>query len=187
MLTKITDYGNRAIALLPEQFKNKPNIASLLQVISTLAQDIENVGFTLQDGFKLSQAIGTQLDVIGKILGEPRSGRSDDEYRIALNLKIAINTSSGTPESIINVVASVTNSVSVQLLEAYPAKIQLFYDGAVVIVGAGDIIKQITPAGVEITITTSGGASPFVFSSDADGIGFSAIGTNDGGSFSGVV
>lgn len=46
---------------------------------------------------------GVQLDRIGRLVGQPRSGTDDEHYRYYLRARIRANKSSGTPEEIIAV------------------------------------------------------------------------------------
>lgn len=48
----------------------------------------------------LDNAVGPQLDVLGKLVGEPRWTSDDDEYRISIQARIAVNASNGRPQDI---------------------------------------------------------------------------------------
>lgn len=54
---------------------------------------------------------GIWLDYIGKILGVQREGRSDEDYRVAIRLKIAINNASGTTQEVQDIVKNFTSSL----------------------------------------------------------------------------
>lgn len=67
-------------------------------------QDAED---TLQDMFvnrNVNTAAGVQLDMIGKIVGRPRNGITDDEiYRRYIRAQIATNKSDGTINEILTI------------------------------------------------------------------------------------
>ena len=130
MITQLTDHIERLKALLVQQFKGKTNIEKLLELFGTKVQELEDVGFELINERALAAAIGTQLDNLGEIVGEERQGRSDDEYRKAISVKILINTSSGTPEQVIDIVLGITGGTVVKLTEIYPASLQIESNGA---------------------------------------------------------
>ena len=77
-------------------------------------------------------AIGQQLDNIGEIVGETRQGRDDAEYLIALQARIKLNTSSGTIEDVIGVMALVAPLFTVVTTELFPASFSIEVSTAIV-------------------------------------------------------
>ena len=73
---------------------------------------------------------GVWLDYIGKIIGVKRKGLQDEDYRIALKLRILINNSSGTTEEVQDIVKSFTKS-SHTLVGKYPESLSgtVYIDG----------------------------------------------------------
>lgn len=63
----------------------------------------------------LINAVGVQLDMLGKIVGEPRFTTDDDEYRIAIYARIAINVSNGLWEDVYQVARLVLRSGSSEI------------------------------------------------------------------------
>jgi hypothetical protein len=79
------------------------NIEKLLAVIISPAQDIEDALQQLKTERWVDTAVGDQLDIIGRIVGQPREGRVDDDYRRFIRARIATNNSDGTFEDLITV------------------------------------------------------------------------------------
>ena len=91
-------------------------------------QEIEDALRELLYGFDIDQSVGDQLDVIGSIVGQDRLGKSDDDYRIDIKIKIGINTSEGDIEKIITIWRLLAPGAEVTIEEDFPAKIDLITD-----------------------------------------------------------
>lgn len=106
---EITTYEMQMLSDLAEQFKEKPNIAALCQVLAKQLQDVyaflKSVGVETQ----IDEATGAQLDNIGKIVGLSRAEAvalaeeigfvyddEDELYRLFLKYKMFSNTATGT-------------------------------------------------------------------------------------------
>lgn len=79
------------------------NIEKLVATLATPFQSIENMLQQLLTERSIDTAVGAQLDVIGKIVGQPRNGLSDDDYRRYCRARIAVNNSNGVTENLITV------------------------------------------------------------------------------------
>lgn len=188
-IQKITDY-NTNLALLVDYYQNKPNFESILKVDNGIADQLETVFFDIRDKFFIDAAIGDQLDIIGSIHTEDRNGRGDDEYRIAIQNRIAVNQNSGEPESIIFALVNFYGATSVRIGVDSAAITALWADVLLSITSIQQII-QLLPAGVGL-IFSFGSTEPFVMSLanpdgttidvDPDGLGFGSAdsaGNND--------
>lgn len=173
--------------LIASQFQGKDNIRIFLEAVMDLVQELEYVAFDLRDLRALDTAEGEQLDGIGEIVDLPRDGKTDEEYRSELGVKISINVSGGQPEVLIGVVASLTQATKVHTQEIFPATFIMHSDGEVIPANLIDLMKKLKPAGVAVQITIDGGETPFVFDGDPDGLGFSDVGFLTEGSFSEVL
>ncbi len=80
------------------------NIKKLLTaIISAGIQPVEN---SLQDlllNRSVSTAVGYQLDILGKIVGQVRQGLDDDTYRRYIRARITTNRSDGVIEDLITI------------------------------------------------------------------------------------
>lgn len=114
---------------LLHQYKGKPKIEGVLDAFSFQFDDLEDVWFELLDERSLDTSIGQQLDNLGSIVGEPRDGRNDTAYRRAIQVRIRINNSSGTPEDLIDIAETATIGTDVRYFEHYPASYFISTDG----------------------------------------------------------
>jgi len=104
-----------------EQFEDKPNIVGTLDAFLQETQKVEDLAFEVNSAFDLDTAIGEQLDVIGRLIGETRQGKSDELYRAAIRNRIVANSADGTIDNIISIVK---NSLGPSV--TYPNLINLF-------------------------------------------------------------
>lgn len=102
-VTQITTHAALALARLVEQYKGKPLFSALLNCITPQVQQIEDMLFSVRDGLQLANAVGAQLDVIGRIVGQAREASNDAEYRLRIAARIRANLSTGSTESILSV------------------------------------------------------------------------------------
>src|SRR5690606_9597636 len=113
---------------------------------------LEDVKWQLKTERWISTAIGQQLDEIGTILGLPRIiNESDEDYRERLQFQIFINTSSGTPEEVMQVLAFLTQASHVNYHDIGIAAFQLETNGLKFPDPPNDLndaIFQVSPAGV---------------------------------------
>lgn len=126
----IKDVVEDATGKLLHQFKDKPKINAFLTGIVNQVQESENSKFDLLNGASIYTAIGERLDICGNIVGEPRLGKTDEEYRSAILQKIAINTSNGTPDKLLQILQILTAAENIKLWEHYPANV-IFYSNNV--------------------------------------------------------
>jgi hypothetical protein len=138
------------LAFLYGQFQGAPVIEAILASWADQCQDIEDMLVDVLVLMALPDATGVQLDILGRIVGEPRLGRTDDEYRIAIGARVRGNRSNGTVEDIIAVlVASDDRGYLVQEFER--ASFQVFADDAMTADAAGvvnNVLQSIKGAGI---------------------------------------
>lgn len=122
-LFEILNHCDLAKAKLLDQFKTKPRIESLLcDVFIDQVQELEVALFDLLTERTLDTAIGEQLDVLGRILVQPRMELSDENYRALLKARVLANRSDGQAETLIGIVVLVQGAgVDVTLTEPDPA------------------------------------------------------------------
>lgn len=152
--TQITTHETDALARLLYQYKGKVNIESLIKdLYTTRTQLLENGLFQLFGRLNIDNSTGVQLDGIGTIVGQLRLGLSDAVYRLFLKAKIGANVSEGDIPRVIDVWKLITNANIVQLLEAYPAEVDLYYDVPLddsLKDLAFDLIQKVVVAGVAV-------------------------------------
>lgn len=143
------DYVAVAQSRLTSVFSEKPLVTALVKAMVTPFVGIEDVADSLKTERWIATAIGAQLDGCGYIVGEPRLGRTDEEYRAAINFRIFVNTSNATPEDLIAALKFLTESDNVQYIEQYPASAMLFSDSASISASIQSAIQDLSPAAID--------------------------------------
>ena len=150
------DHAGKMLARLAEEFR-KPRISAVLTGEAAQYQAIEDAYWQLLIEFGVDTATGHALDVLGRIVGEPRQGALDADYRLRVRARIRVNRSDGTIEDIIEVVRLLIGSVllpsaTIKLTEYYPAAFVLRITGLVISATQALIyssfIKQARGAGI---------------------------------------
>jgi hypothetical protein len=185
-ITAIGDHAGQALARLIEQYKESPKLRSLLSISCTQVQSLEDTALAVYTLRLLDNTTGVQLDGVGEIIGEARQGRGDDTYRTAILVRIAINSSGGTPEILIFIADRLANASRVQLREIYPANVEIYIEAESLPAAIRQLLQSATPAGVGNVILLHADTTPFVFgeanaagdivSEDPDGEGFAELG-----------
>lgn len=93
---------------------SEKNIKKLLRaLIEGPIQQLENTWMALLTERRIDNAVGAQLDLLGKMVGQKREGRDDDIYRRFIRARIATNNSDGLVEDEIKVTKLVLDDESV--------------------------------------------------------------------------
>lgn len=102
------------------------NISKLFtDLIGTQSQDLENKVRVLFFRYSVDYCSGDSLDKIGEIVGQPRKGMSDINYRKFIKAKEGLNASQGNIDHILKVWQLLTDATDVELSEIFPCKIKL--------------------------------------------------------------
>jgi hypothetical protein len=72
------------------------NITKLITALVGPGQSVEDALQQLYSERRVDTAIGEQLDVLGRLVGQPRNGMVDDDYRRMIRARISVNRSKGT-------------------------------------------------------------------------------------------
>lgn len=151
------------------------NVEDILRATAADFQDFENAAAGVRNDCWLDTAAGIQLDLYGAILNVSRGGFSDDDYRIRIKARIIRYQSSGTIEEIIQAVQLLTQARSVQIIERYPAKIDITAMGVGTVLGSASeiatTIKNAKMGGVGVENFIVSKDPPFVFFEDPDPLG----------------
>jgi hypothetical protein len=92
------------LARLLEQFKDSGNLRALIASYLDQIQALEDAAYPIFAQRNLTNAVGHRLDGIGQIFNVFRGGRSDADYRLAIQGEIAVLLSNGTGDDILNIV-----------------------------------------------------------------------------------
>lgn len=171
----IPNHEERAKARLAAQFRDLPLIASFIESFVGQHQGMEDAIKQLLEERLIDTAVGQQLDGFGKIVGELRQGRADEDYRLALKARMGRNNSEGTPDDVINVFNLLTGSTQTHLIELV-AVITLTgnVDFSANAVAIKNFMQRVVAAGVRIDwiATQDPSAPPFAFEGVPNASGF---------------
>ena len=140
------------VALMLYQFEeNSPLLNNFNLAFLAESNSLEDLFQQLMDERSLETATNVQLDQIGWLVGEDRNNRSDTEYRLAIKVRIAVNTSSGTVNDIIQVIQLLYGeSVDVIITRTASATISLFLGIDQPTTDLKPLLQKTIAAGVEI-------------------------------------
>ena len=103
------------------QFKDKEELEGLIASYLIQIQEIEDALSQILTDTTVEASVGAQLDALGSIVGEARSGRNDLQYSTAIRARQILNVSEGTPEDVIALIRAIAGDVGVEITEFFPA------------------------------------------------------------------
>jgi hypothetical protein len=169
-IVKIESHVENGLARLASQFKGQERIEGFFEAFIRPLEGLETALISTLNNRWVKTAVGKQLDLLGTIVGEKRRGRNDEQYRIGIIIRIAINTSQGTPENAISIFALVTGATIVNLYEYFPGVVEIYGN-----------------ANFEYSYENYGPES-FAFEGGVDGLGFGDVfDPSVGGVFAGII
>lgn len=149
------DYGDHGLARLLWQYRgSQPRMQAFLDALLDSFQSLENVAFEVLANRWPLTAEGDQLDVVGKIVGQARGERTDDQYRLYIIAKILINKSKGRLANITEIL-DLMGYPTIEVIEHYPAELLVSVAGADYGEDIGPFVKLASPAGVAFRWTFS--------------------------------
>jgi hypothetical protein len=99
MIEQITDHYQQALDKLIQRYKGKPRFAAMLKSYIRQVQDLENATWDVINSRDVDTCDETRLEVIGRIVGQPPAGQSTETYRLYVKVRIKVNRSDGSPET----------------------------------------------------------------------------------------
>jgi hypothetical protein len=150
--TLIESHYQEMLDGLVSMFSDAENLQKLLDIVAQQIQDTEQTIFDLWFECLLSNSNGAQLDQYGRIVGQPRMGLSDADYRKTINVRIQVNRGKGEVTRLISAMTRLLgNTVHYQWVA--PAFYSMSFISAVPISGQWElfiqgIVLDLTPAGV---------------------------------------
>jgi hypothetical protein len=150
---------------LISQYAGKPNIEAVLTSYLNQIQELEDVLYDLMILRWIDNAEGAQLDGFGQIVDEPRLGKNDTIYKLALKAKRSVIMSQGTPNDILDTGRTLLPVIDIEIIESYPAYFTLYLSGdfgGVDWFTVKEMISASKPIGVGYEITAAVD-DPFTF------------------------
>ncbi len=176
MINQITDHAAQAKARLLFQYQGKANIEALLDSLGgQQIQDLENILFDINTRLDIDNSVGVQLNNIGLIVGQPRNGQDDITYRLFLKAKSGVNVSEGDVERVLSVWKIITGGTVIQVIDVYPAGVELSSDVPVPDALASDafaLMQDVVSAGVRVTSSIISPEDAFGFDGSVGTLGF---------------
>lgn len=127
----VADWCARGKSWFLAQFSDKPIICDLLCAILDEVQVVEQEVANVRDVHPdLDLAYGESLDQIGCMLGWPREGATDDQYRLELRAVAIANTGNSSINAGAAVFAQLLGQAMVQHVQDFPAGYRIFADNA---------------------------------------------------------
>ncbi|HKL76973.1 MAG TPA: DUF2612 domain-containing protein, partial [Gammaproteobacteria bacterium] len=153
---------------LTSQYDDATKLQGLVGLWAGRMQGVEDAAYEVLTERWVDVAVGAQLDGMGEIVGEPRLGRTDTEYRAAIEIRVSLNRSGGEPERIIEFLRRIAGADKVEYREIHPAKIELYVTSDVSFEDAKRV-RDLVPAAVgSVYIEESGGELPWGIKEEGD-------------------
>jgi hypothetical protein len=128
-LAHVRTHNDEMLATLLQVFHDKEIIAAFLTALGAQLQELESAYWTILLKMYLDAAEGVNLDVLGRIVGETRVGREDDDYRIAIRARIKMNQCSGTIPQLLEILNILYPRGLFVFEERPPASFRIFLNG----------------------------------------------------------
>jgi hypothetical protein len=171
-ISKIDSHTAIACSNLLTQDSYKPDFEGLLRAIVEPLQDIENILFELYKNRSLNDATGYYLNRIGGIIGEERNYRNDEDYRLAILIRIISNNGGGTADEILIILSSIYQNSEIEYRECGDAFFQIQIKQETRPVGINQLLRKLTPIAVNMpTIVHLCTGRSFQFAENSKAIG----------------
>lgn len=166
-LAHVTEHVERGLSRLIEQYKGKPRLEAWVRSYLNEVQALSDAAWQVLVSRLVDDAVGEQLTVLGRIVGETNRVEDDERFRVVVRARIAVNSSRGRGEDIIRVAG---------LLFARPVILTEFFPGAMTLEVAEAIdfiptiehrmLEEAASAGVRIDVHFYGDDPEDVFRFD---------------------
>jgi hypothetical protein len=106
-----------------------PRIQAFLEAFLDEVQSLEDVAYDVLTGVWPWTAVGDQLDVLGRIVGQRRFGLVDNAYRIFILGRIFVNKADGRIVDYFDLLADILGVEQVDVYEWWPAAFRISVAG----------------------------------------------------------
>lgn len=100
MISPIADHLAQALDKLIQRYKGKPRFAAWLGTYVKQVQLLEDATKAVEASRDLDTADDARLELIGRLVGQPRRGAVTELYRLYIKARILANRSDGSPEAL---------------------------------------------------------------------------------------
>lgn len=161
---------NEAESLLLYQFKDAARLKGLVRSLVMPLQTIADNMDALSKRIHIDAVSGNLLDILGKLVGQPRSGMNDENFKTWLKIRIKLNRCNGTPEELLNILRLLLGETySVTLTEYQPNDIVIVFFDAFNISAkmVFSLIKKASPLGLRHHFIDANKENPFQLDNSA--------------------
>lgn len=161
---------DEAIGHLIQWFK-RPRNMEVLRITIGQIQQLEDAYNQLLGAWDVNTAVGDQLDKLGLRVGELRDDRVDAVYRIAIKVRVLVNSSEGTLNELLAILAMADEDLVSVARESYPAGVYFRWLSPFAGLSAQDLmnlLKQAKPAGVKVQAVIRNPTTGFRWGAVAD-------------------
>lgn len=110
-------HAAEAMANIIAFFGNEtPRTQAFVEACAAQVQELEDAFWGLLTAFNLDTATGDQLLLLGRLVGEPQLGRSDEDFRAGIRARLMVNRSNGKAEEFYAIARALVPSLGVQLV-----------------------------------------------------------------------
>lgn len=141
----------------------------ILTALLNRVQELEDASWALLTNMSVLLATGDLLDKLGKLVGEPRLGRSDADYRVAIKLQIRTLRSRGRATDIIDVSTIAAINSTPKYTEHFPAGWQVDIDNLPASAQVATKLGHAKAAGTYgVLVSTPDAGDYLIFGDDTD-------------------
>ncbi len=123
-IERVPDHVEQAVELPIDQYRGKPRFTGWLKSYVRQVQLVEDALYDVAIERMIDFATGPRVDIIGRIVGERRRGRTDPVYKVFIRARIRINRSLGLARDVLDVYR-IISSVPAFFQELFPAAMYL--------------------------------------------------------------
>lgn len=126
-VAKVADHAALIPCRILSQFKQSPKLIGLIQELVRPLNDVETAAFELMTERWIDTAFGRQLDIIGRILGEPRITPDDELYRVRLKVRLRVLRSHGRRRDLLRIARLLIpdDSIDIRFREYSPCVVEV--------------------------------------------------------------
>ena len=118
----VSSWTDRLVGRLYRQFRDEPTWQQWAALLGRQFDDLETAFQSLLTMTSIDSSEGVQLDIIGRIVGQPRGGQVDATYRRMLRAQVLALKSEGTVAHLVAVLrAFLGSTASLIYSPSYPA------------------------------------------------------------------
>jgi hypothetical protein len=157
---------DEAESLMLQQFKDSERHKGLVRSLIAPLQSAADVIYELSDGGYIQNASYHRLDMVGSLVGQSRSGLSDEDFRAWINIRDMLHRCSGTSEQLLAILKRLLEQgFPFTIQEHFPNDIFFLFFGRIEIspMTVFGLIRSASPVGLKHHFIRADVPKPFKF------------------------